>query len=155
VNDNQIISTLTAIGVVLNTIWIIYSSWKKQKPEIKKIETEIDAEIAGAANLNLEGAKISAQMLLDRINELKIDLEQEKKSRKEEQEINERTRRDDIEYFRRRIKDLERESRDYRSWAAKLVKQVVEAGQIPVPFLPSINDTESKITKPRPDLESD
>jgi len=134
---------------------MVYSAYKKHKPEIKKIEVEVDSEIVDAANLNLEGAKVSAQMLLDRINELKVDLEAEKKSRKEEQETNERIRRDDIEYFRRRIKDLERESRDYRSWAAKLVKQVVESGQIPVPFLPSTSDSDTKITRPRPDLEAD
>jgi hypothetical protein len=153
VETKDIILFLGALGTLVNSFWLIYSAWKKQKPEVKKLEIEADSEIVGAANLNLEGAKISAQMLLDRINELKTELDKEKKARLEEQEISERQRRDDAEYFRRRIRDLERESRDYRSWAAKLVKQVVEAGKVPVPFVPSFMESDPSVQAVRTELE--
>jgi hypothetical protein len=65
----------------------------------------------------------------------------------------EKSRKDDVEYFRRRIRDLERESRDYRNWAAKLVKQLVDAGQIPVPFVPTVTDSDPSATSVRIDLE--
>jgi uncharacterized protein involved in exopolysaccharide biosynthesis len=157
---------LTALGVLANTVWIIYSSWKRNKPEVKKLEIEADSEIVDAANLNLEGAKISAQMLLDRINELKGELDTEKANSRarieqlktsgaEEIARIEKSRKTDADYFRRRIKDLERESRDYRSWAAKLVKQVVEAGKVPVPFVPSFGESETGMTAIRTDLETD
>lgn len=162
----SLIEIITALVTLANALWIIYSSWKKNKPEIKILEVEADSGIVDAANLNLEGAKISAQMLLDRINELKGELDSEKtksrdriehleKTRSEEMARIEKIRKDDADYFRRRIKDLERESRDYRSWAAKLVKQVVEAGKVPVPFVPSFGESDTSITAIRTDLEND
>lgn len=137
----------------------------KNKPEVKKLDAEVESEFAEATNINLEGAKISAQILLDRINELKGELDTEKKRRREEiasleshysgrLERMERVRKDDVEYFRRRIKDLEREARDYRSWAAKLSKQVVDAKLIPVPFVPTFTDSDVGITAVRPELET-
>jgi polyhydroxyalkanoate synthesis regulator phasin len=139
---NGTLEWITGILVALNSAQILYQAWKKFKPEIKKLEVEGDTEIVEAANLNLEGAKASAAILLDRINELKKELDEEKAARKEEFEREKSARAEDAEYFRRRIKELDREARDYRLWAAQLVKQVVEAGKIPVPFLPSINDSE-------------
>lgn len=130
-NINELVLLLGGIAGTLNIIWVVYSSLKKLKPEIKKLEADEDRELVEAANINVEGARISGQILLDRINEIKGDLEKEKAARKE-----------DAEYCKRRIKELERESRDYRSWAAKLVKQVVEAGKIPVPFVPSFTDSD-------------
>lgn len=150
---NEFVNLFGAIIAAINTGFLLYFAWKKLKPEVKKIDAEVGSEIVDAANLNLEGAKVSALMLLDRINELRKELDEEKKNRKEEQEQNEKSRREDVEYFRRRIKDLERESRDYRSWAAKLAKQVVEAGQIPAPFIPSTNDSETNLYSIRTDLE--
>lgn len=164
--SNELVTLIGGIIALINAASLVYFAWKKNKPEVKKIENEADSEIVDAANLNLEGAKISAQMLLDRINELKGELEAEKtarrdglalaeKTRKEEISNLEKIRKEDNEYFRRRIKDLERESRDYRSWAAKLVKQVVEAGKIPVPFVPSFGESDINITAIRVDLEND
>ena len=127
----EIITILTAVA---NTAWIIWSSWKKNKPEVKKLELEGDSEIVEAANANLEGAKISGEMLLSRINELKADLESEKQLRKA-----------DADYFRRRLVESDREARDYRTWAAKLAKQVIESGRIPAPFIPSLHDSERGI----------
>ena len=152
---NELATIITTIVTAINTLVIAYLAFKKGKPEVKKLEIEGDSEIVGAANLNLEGAKISAQMLLDRINELKGELDQERQARKLESDEAETKRREDIEYFRRRIRDLERESRDYRSWAAKLVKQVVEAGKIPVPFVPSFGDSDISIQAVRTELEGD
>lgn len=130
-------------------------SWKKNKPEIKKLEMEGDSELVEAANTSLEGAKISAAILLDRINELRQELNDEKTDRKEEFNRERQARNDDAEYFRRRIKELDREARDYRLWAAQLVKQVVEAGKIPIPFTPSISDSERGIPPIKPDKEKD
>jgi hypothetical protein len=176
VTSNEIATLITTIITAVNTAAIVYFAWMRNKPEIKKLDAEGDSEFAEATNLNLEGAKISAQMLLDRINELKGELDTEKKLRKEELAYSEgrrkeelanleseysekfdrmeRARRDDVEYFRRRIKDLERESRDYRSWAAKLSKQVVDAKLIPVPFVPTFSDSDIGITAVRPELET-
>jgi len=139
VDWKEIVTTLIAIA---NTAWIIWSSYKKNKPEVKKLELETDSELVEAANANLEGAKISGEMLLSRINELKADLESEKQLRKA-----------DAEYFRRRLTESEREARDYRVWAAKLAKQVIEAGRIPAAFIPSINESERGIpTIPTKDI---
>lgn len=114
-----------------NAGWIIYSSYKKNKPEVKKLEHEADSEMAEATGVILEGTKLSGEILMARILELKNDLENEK-----------RIRREESEYLRRRLRETERESRDYRVWAAKLAKQVIEAGQIPATFVPSSGDSE-------------
>lgn len=163
---NDLVTVLGAIVAAINTGFLLYFAWKKLKPEVKKIDIEADSEIVDAANLNLEGAKISASMLLDRINELKGELATETKKRRDGIEQVEQNRRveiaalekkrsDDARYFRRRIKDLEKDARDYRLWAAKLVKQVVEAGKVPVPFTPSFGESEQGVTSIRVDLESD
>jgi hypothetical protein len=84
-------------------------------------------------------------MLVQRIEELKQDIASERAARKQ-----------DAEYFRRRIKDIEKESRDNRLWAARLAKQVIEAGKTPVPFISSLNDTDpliSAIAKEQEELE--
>lgn len=128
------VNIITTLIAVANAAWIIYSSWKKNKPEVKKLEAEGDSEIVEAANANLEGAKISGEMLLSRINELKADLDAEKQLRKA-----------DAEYFSRRLKEAEREARDYRVWAAKLARQVIESGKIPEAFTPFTQDTERGI----------
>ena len=135
----EIITTAIAIA---NTGWIIWSSWKRNKPEIKKLQSEaeradaeVETEFANAAQVLGQGAKISVEVLLQSIVQLRADLENEKKSRK-----------DDREYFQRRFREAEREARDYRIWAAKLAKQVIEAGKIPVPFVPSMLDTEQSIS---------
>lgn len=130
------VEIITAITVALNTLWIIWSSWQKNKPEVKKLELEGDSELVEAANANLAGAQISGQMLLSRINELKEDLEFEKRARKS-----------DAEYLRRRLMEAEHEARDYRLWASKLAKQVIGAGLIPEPFISSMFDPEQENKK--------
>lgn len=132
---NELVAIVTAIAAFVNVLSIAYQAWTKNKPEIKKIAVESDSIIVDTANDNLEGAKISSAMLKERIDELKRDLDSEKKAR-----------RDDIEYFRRRVKDIEKEARDYRLWAARLAKQVIEVGKVPVPFISSLNDTDPIIT---------
>lgn len=151
---DNLVEMVSMLTTLLNLGAFTYLAFRKLKPQVKKLDAEVDSEIVESANLNLEGAKISAQMLLDRINELKTELDSERNARKDEQARNEQTRRDDAEYFRRRIKDVEREAADLRHWASKLVKQVVDAGQVPAPFLPSYHDSDTKNTKPRPDLEA-
>ncbi len=131
----------TGLLVLVNSAQIIYQAWKRFKPEIKKLEAEsdrseaeADSEIVNAANVNLAGAELSARMLTQRIVELRQDLENEKKARRE-----------DAEYFRRRFREAERDARDYRTWAARLAKQVIEAGKIPIAFVPSIDGDSEKL----------
>jgi len=133
---------ITALVTLANAAWIIYSSWKKSKPEVKKLEIDADSEIVEAANANLEGAKISAEMLLSRINELRADLD----SARAQIDAEKALRKSDREYFQRRLTESENEARSYRIWASKLAKQVIEAGRIPVAFLPSSGDSERGIT---------
>lgn len=160
-NIKDIAELLVILATAINTIWIAYKSYKELRPGLKQMEAsvektdaEVESEIVEAAHQNLEGAKISAQMLLDRINELKSELEVERKARKDEVNRLEDLRKKDADYFRRRIKDLERDARDYRNWAANLAKQVVKAGQIPVPFVPSFDESNPSVTAIRTELEN-
>jgi hypothetical protein len=170
-NISEIITLLGGITTAINAIFLGYLAMKRLKPELKKADAEGNSEYAEATNINLEGAKISGLILLDRINELKGELGIERTKREQSElahqkdiaamtEINanaiatlEKGRRDDREYFKRRIKDLETELRDYRLWAAKLAKQVVEAGKIPAPLVPTVGESETGITAIRTDLE--
>lgn len=134
--DIQIIVTIiTAIVGGINAIILAMIALKKFPLEAKKLEAEEDSEIVDAAHTNLEGAKISSSMLIERIEDLKSQLETERQQRKS-----------DADYFRRRIRELERESRDYRLWAAKLARQVIEAGRQPAIFESSIVDSDPLIT---------
>lgn len=141
----EIIAIISSLVAGVNTIVLLYFTSKKNKPEVKKLEVEGESEIVDAAHVNLEGAQISQQMLVSRIDELKRDLESEKKARQE-----------DAIYFKRRIKEIDREARDYRLWAARLAKQVIEAGKVPVPFISSLNDSDpllSTISREQEQLE--
>lgn len=131
---SEIANILIGIVTAINTLVIAYLALKKGKPEVKKLELEGDSEIVDAAHSNLEGAEISQNMLIQRIEELKNDIQEEKKARKI-----------DADYFRRRIRDMDKELRDYRSWAARLAKQVIERGGTPVPFISSLNETDPLI----------
>jgi hypothetical protein len=144
-STTEITALITAIAAAINVLAIAYQAWRRSKPEVKKLEAEGESELQEAVNVNLEGAKISSAMLVQRIEELKQDIASERAARKQ-----------DAEYFRRRIKDIEKESRDNRLWAARLAKQVIEAGKTPVPFISSLNDTDpliSAIAKEQEELE--
>lgn len=143
----------------INAAFLIYAAWRKLKPEVKKLETEVDLDV-------LEGAARSQQMLIDRINDLqsqlnlerearKADLQQERDARKAELETERAARTKSEEYLRRRIREAEREARDYRQWAAKLVKQVVEAGKVPAAFIPSSEESETGISAIRQETKGD
>lgn len=138
------LNLLAGLLSAVNAAFLIYSALKKLRPEIKKMDSEIDLDV-------LEGAAKSQQMLIDRINDLqtqlnaerearKLELAQEREARKLELQAEKDARRKESEYLRRRIKDAEREARDYRQWAARLVKQVVEAGKVPAAFIPTPSD---------------
>lgn len=154
---NEILVLISGILAAVNTAMIIYAAWKKLKPEVKKMDAEVDSEIVEAAELNLKGAQVSTTMLLERIADLKMELETERRLRKEELAAERAAREADLEaeraarkkegeYLRRRFKEAEREARDYRQWAAKLAKQVVESGKVPAPFIPSPDDSETGIS---------
>jgi len=146
VTNRELIEIIIGLATVINSLWITYKAWKELRPGIKKTETEtekteaeIESEFAQAAETTAKGATVSSQLLMDRIKELREDLENEKKARRE-----------DAAYFRRRFREAEREARDYRLWAAKLVKQVVEAGKIPAEFVMSPSDSEQGIPTVNP-----
>ncbi len=150
--DSETLTRLISVlGATISIVLTAFVALKKWKPEVKKMDAETDSEIVEAANLNLDGAKKINQMLTDGINQLKSDLEEERKARrtelqqerdtrKSEMDAEREARRKETEYLRKRIRDAEREARDYRAWAAQLVRQVVEAGKIPIAFLPSVSD---------------
>lgn len=143
-NANEIIALITSAAAAINVAIMAYQAWKKNKPEIKKIDAEGDSVIVDAAHTNLQGAEISTELLISRVKELKAEIEEERKARKL-----------DADYFRRRIKDIEKEARDYRLWAARLAKQVIEVGKVPVPFISSLNDSDpliSAITREQQEL---
>jgi hypothetical protein len=129
----EFIELLIGLATVGNTVWITYKAWKELRPSLKKAEAEADkveaeteSELYTGAQVIAEGATVSGKLLMDRIRELREDLENEKKARSE-----------DAAYFRRRFREAERESRDYRNWAATLAQQVIKLGGIPAVFTPS------------------
>ena len=159
--ESNILAWLSGLLAIINACILAYAAWKKLKPEIKKMDSETDLDV-------LEGAAKSQQMLIDRINDLQMqltaerdvrqselqqernarlaDLKAEKEARLAELKAEKEARRKESDYLRRRIKEAEREARDYRLWAAKLVKQVVESGKIPAAFIPSLaEDTDTGI----------
>lgn len=125
-NANEVIALITSFAAAVNVFIMAYQAWKRNKPEIKKMEAEGESEIVDAAHTNLEGAKLSAAMLKERIDELRTALDEERKQRKS-----------DRDYFTRRMREIDRELSDYRSWSARLAKQVIEGGKQPVPFISS------------------
>lgn len=146
--SKELLELLIGLATFGNTIWITYKAWKELRPGIKQMEAdvdktdaEIDSELAAAAQTTAQGATVSSQLLMQRITELRQDLN----NAKEDLENEKRSRREDAAYFRRRFREAEREARDYRLWAAKLVKQVVEAGKVPAEFVPSSGDSETDI----------
>ena len=144
-SSSELIAIITSIATLIQISLMAYQSMRKNKPEVKKLEVEGDSEIVDAAHVNMESAEISTKLLLARIEELKKDVEAEKKARQE-----------DRQYFNRRVRDLDKELRDYRNWAAGLAKQVIQAGKQPIPFLSSLNDSDPlivAITKEQEQLE--
>ena len=146
--DNWLNWAATLMGVI-NAGVLVYAAWRKLKPEVKKMETENELDV-------LKGARESQQMLLDRINELKAEMELDKEecrreieevrtNLKAELEAEREARKRKVEYLERKARDYERDARDYRAWAAKLVKQVVEADKVPAPFIPSSDESETGI----------
>lgn len=137
----ELAELLVVIATTGNTFWLTYKAWKELRPGIKKTEAETDkveaeteAELYTGAQVIAEGATVSGKLLMDRIRELREDLENEKKARRE-----------DAAYFRRRFREAEKESRDYRNWAATLAQQVIKLGGIPAPFTPTLGDSERGI----------
>ena len=130
---STVLGILGAIGALINIIIISWQAWKKSKPEIRKLDAETEVGEAEADLHAIEGAKISMEMLQQTVIKLQKDIEAEKEARKK-----------DNEYFRRRIREMDRENREYRQWAARLVKQVISAGLIPVPF-ETISDSDPSL----------
>ena len=139
---NELIGIAGALGALVNIGIIAWQSLKRSKYEIKKLDNEGDVDFTEASLHTVEGAKISMELLQMTVEKLQKDLEAEKESRKK-----------DTEYFRRRVREMDKENREYRTWAAKLVKQVIGAGLIPVPFEPIQESDPSllAVTEPKED----
>lgn len=140
--DNSIFLWISGILGLVNTAMIGWAAWKKLKPEVKKMEAEEESENVQTANLNLEGAGNVVKLLRETVEQLKLDLAAERQARQEEIEKEKQARQQDRIYFTRRIKEIDREARDYRLWAARLAKQVIEAGKEPVPFISSLEESD-------------
>lgn len=134
---------------IFNAIIAAYVLLYRNKREGRKLEVDSESELI---ERTLKSAGLSNQMLIERIDELKNDLEEEREARRLELE-QERADRDaaiaterearkkEVERLRTKLNDSERENRDLRKWSAQLVKQIVEdAKLVPVPFIPSPPD---------------
>jgi hypothetical protein len=122
------VGIIGALGAFINIVILSWIAIKRSGKEIKKLDDESQHEIGEAVESVANASKVTVETLMVRITQLEADLISEKEARKR-----------DIEYLRRRLRDAEQESRDYRSWAAQLARQVIEAGKQPVPFIPSVD----------------
>lgn len=125
--DERTLAILATILSSINAIAMILLAWKKLGPDLLKTQAESDKLHAEAGESNVAGAKISGEMLMDRISELRVELGKEREARMK-----------DKQYFRRRIYELDLELKDTRDWARRLSGQVVKLGETPVPFIPTI-----------------
>lgn len=165
---NSVLTIFTTLLVLINSAQVIIAAWRKLKPEVKKLDAEAEAEQAETQNRILAGAKISNEILVNRINEFKTMLEDERAARKRDLEIEraartaeldaeKAARKKETDYLRQKFNEADREARDYRRWAARLVRQVVEAGREPVAFIPTPpDDSQTGIRAiTREDMEGD
>jgi hypothetical protein len=155
--ENDWLTWAAGILSAINGAFLIYSAWVKLKPEVKKMDTEVELD-------NIGVAEKSQQMLIDRINELeeliteernhrKQELEAERANWRAELESERESRRRDRDYFQRRFLEADGEARAYRRWAAALVKQVVDAGRTPAIFVPFSEESQQGITPIRVEEE--
>ena len=150
---NELAGIITSIVAALNTLAIAYMVLYKGKREAAKTEVEADNEFIEGAE---RSAKLSEDLLTQRIKDLKEELEAlkvnskaelqaEREARGKEIEAEREARRKEGEYLRKRLREAEREGRDLRRWAAALVKQVVEAGKEPARFIPSLSEDSDQL----------
>lgn len=120
-NPNSIIwvSILTALVSFIGAIATIASNLYKVKAERKKTAAEGESAIADAADSIANGAKISNDMLLNRLVEMET---REKDRDKREKELMDK------------VNALETSLTDWQDWARRLVHQVRSYGKEPVPF---------------------
>lgn len=120
-DPNNIIwlSILTALVSFVGAIATIASNLYKARAERKKTENEGESAIAEAAESVANGAKISNEMLLNRLVEMET---REKHRDKREKELLDK------------VKALEVSLADWQDWANRLVHQLRSHGHEPVPF---------------------
>lgn len=136
--ENNWLTWAASLVGIINAAILAYQAWKKFKPEMKKMDAEGDLDV-------LEGAEVSQNMLVNRVNELKQQIEDERKAWKSALDEEREARRRGEQYLRQRIAEAEGEAKAYRRWSAQLVKQVVEAGKVPAAFVPFTGDSETSI----------
>lgn len=132
-NPNNIlwISIIGAIISAVGGIATIMGNLYKVKAEKKKTNNEGESAIAEAAESLANGAKISNDMLLNRL----VEMETREKARdKREKELLDK------------VNALETSLTDWQDWARRLVHQVRSYGKEPVPFkvLPKTGPLDAK-----------
>jgi hypothetical protein len=115
-NNNDLFALFAAIVSVVGAIISLY----KSKPEKKKIEAEGESALGSAAESIATGAKVSNELLLDRIIELE--------SKNKEMSAKLLTVTADMANMKN---DLDA----WQDWASRLVHQVRSLGHEPVPFI--------------------
>lgn len=132
-NPNNIlwISIIGAIISAVGGIATIMGNLYKVKAEKKKTNNEGESAIAEAAESLANGAKISNDMLLNRLVEMET---REKDRDKREKELLDK------------VNALETSLTDWQDWARRLVHQVRSYGKEPVPFkvLPKTGPLDAK-----------
>lgn len=131
-NPNNIlwISIIGAIISTVGSIATIFGNLYKVWAEKKKTNNEGESAIADAADSIANGAKISNDMLLNRL----IEMETREKERETELELRERARDKREKELLDKVNALESSLTDWQDWARRLVHQVRSYGKEPVPF---------------------
>lgn len=113
------ISVGASIVSVLSMAFGIFITLAKLRPETRNIDANTQSSLAGAAESVAEGAKVSNDLLLQRIEEME---EREKK-----RDVRERQMLFEFEKVKSALAD-------WQDWARRLVHQVKSLGHEPVPF---------------------
>jgi hypothetical protein len=115
----QILSVLSLIITIVGAAATIVINLSKARPEAKKISSEGDSAIANAADSIANGAKISSELLLQRL---------------EEMELREKARDTREEQLQAQLEAVQASLADWQDWARRLVHQLKSHGYEPVPF---------------------
>jgi len=118
--ENNTAIVISVAGMLVSLAGVMVQVFKARS-EVKKINAEGQSSIADGAESVALGAKVSSDLLLQRINEM----EERDKLRKQE-----------IEAIRKELSDVRLEMVEWKDYAIRLVYQVKSLGHEPIPFKP-------------------
>lgn len=127
--DPNSILWISIIGAIVSTVGglaAIFGNLYKLKPESKKIESESESAIADAADSIANGAKVSNELLLNRL------LEMEKRER--DRDVREAELLEQVKMSKKELSEIRASMADWQDWASRLVHQIRSYGKEPVPF---------------------